>query len=106
MTAGLASLTSTARTWGPEMCTYLTIHAPIEASAKGPGGQWFAASDAVVYFDHPVHAAADHTLNIDLPNPRSTTGERIAIEMTAASARELMNAIADVLQTVPAELTA
>ena len=87
------------------MCTYLTIHAPIEASAKGPGGQWFAASDAVVYFDHPVHAAAEHTLNIDLPNPKSATGERIAIEMTASSARELMNAIADVLKTVPVELT-
>lgn len=88
------------------MCTYLTVHAPIEASAKGPGGQWFAASDAVLYFDHPVHATADHTLNIDLPNPRSASGERIAIEMTAASARELMKAIADVLETVPAELTA
>lgn len=87
------------------MCTYLTIHAPIEASAKGPGGQWFEASDAVVYFDHPVHAAAEHTLNIDLPNPRSATGERLAIEMTAASARQLMAAIADVLQTVPPELT-
>ena len=87
------------------MCTYLTIHAPIEASAKGPGGQWFAAKDAVVYFDHPVHAAAEHTLNIDLPNPRSSTGERIAIEMTASSARELMQAIAEVLDTAPTELT-
>ena len=86
------------------MCTYLTVHAPIEASAKGPGGQWFAASDAVVYFDHPVHATADHTLNIDLHNPRSSNGERIAIEMTAASARELMLAIAQVLDTIPSEL--
>jgi len=88
------------------MCTYLTIHTPIEASAKGPGGQWFNASDAIVYFDHPVHAGADHTLNIDLPNPGSATGERIAIEMTASSARELMQAIAAVLETVPKELTA
>ena len=87
------------------MCTYLTVHAPVQASAKGPGGQWFAATDAVVYFDHPVHAAAEHTLNIDLPNPRSTTGERIAIEMTAQSARKLMDAIAEVLQTVPVGLT-
>jgi len=87
------------------MCTYLTVHAPVQASAKGPGGQWFAATDAVVYFDHPVHAAAEHTLNIDLPNPASTTGERIAIEMTAQSARKLMDAIAEVLQTVPVGLT-
>ncbi len=87
------------------MCTYLTVHAPVQASAKGPGGQWFAATDAVVYFDHPGHAAAEHTLNIDLPNPRSATGERIAIEMTAQSARELMDAIAQVLQTVPVGLT-
>ncbi len=87
------------------MCTYITVHAPVIASAKGPGGEWFVTSDAVVYFDHPVHAAAEHTLNIDLPNPRSTTGERVATEMTAASARELMKAIADVLDTVPIDLT-
>ena len=87
------------------MCTYVTVHASIEASAKGPGSSWFAASDAVVYFDHPVHASAEHTLNIDLPDPRSSTGERIAIEMTATSARQIMNAMAEVLGTVPAELT-
>jgi len=88
------------------MCTYLTVHAPIEASVKGPGTPWFKANDAVVYFDHPVHAGAEHTLNIDMPDPRSSTGERIAIEMTAASARELMRAIADVLESAPQELTA
>jgi len=41
-----------------------------------------------------------------MPDPRSDTGERIAIEMTAASARELMQAIADVLESAPQELTA
>ena len=38
------------------MCTYQTTTAAMDGSAKGPGGTWFHVTDAVVYFDHPVHA--------------------------------------------------
>ena len=53
------------------MCTYQTREAwPLSGSGKGPAG-WFRVSTATVYFDHPVHAPADHTLNIDFLAPSS-----------------------------------
>src|SRR5437763_385195 len=51
------------------MCTYSTARAAISGSAKGPDGAWFGVTDATVYFDHPVHAMAEHTLNIDFAAP-------------------------------------
>jgi hypothetical protein len=75
------------------MCTYLTVHKPVDGSAKGPNGAWFHVTDATVYFDHPVHAMADHTLNIDLTDPARGPSARVAVELTATSARELVNAI-------------
>ena len=51
------------------MCTYLTEKVSISGSAKGPAG-WIRVTDASVYFDHPVHAQAEHTLNIDFLDPR------------------------------------
>ena len=88
------------------MCTYLTVKTDINGSAKGPGGQWFHVTDGVVYFDHPVHAMADHTLNIDFASPKDGPGARVAVELTAASARTLIEAIQAALDSAPAELTA
>ena len=87
------------------MCTYATMRAPMTGSAKGPNGSWFAVTDATVYFDHPVHALAEHTLNIDLADPSRGPGARVAVELTASSARELMSAIRAALDSAPAELT-
>jgi hypothetical protein len=88
------------------MCTYLTVNAQLEGSAKGPNGAWFRVSDAAVYFDHPVHAMAEHTLNIDLPAPSQGPAARIALELTAPAARALVAAITQALAAAPAELTA
>jgi hypothetical protein len=87
------------------MCTYATELAAIDGSAKGPGGKWFHVSDATVYFDHPVHAMAGHTLNIDLSDPSRGPSARVAVELTAASARDLVAAIQSALASAPAELT-
>jgi len=87
------------------MCTYLTVRTPITGSAKGPNGKWFAVTDATVYYDHPVHALAEHTLNIDLADPSRGPSARVAVELTAQSARELIEAIAAALASAPAELT-
>ena len=87
------------------MCTYTTVTTTVDGSAKGPGGAWFHVSDAVVYFDHPVHAMADHTLNIDLTDPSRGPSARVAVELTAASARELVTAIQAALASAGAELT-
>jgi uncharacterized protein DUF6295 len=88
------------------MCTYATVTAPMTGSAKGPNGSWFKVTDATVYFDHPVHAMADHTLNIDLAAPAKGPAARVAMELTAESARELVTAIQAALASAPAELTA
>lgn len=82
------------------MCTYETTTLPVRGSGKGTHG-WFAVSDATVYFDHPVHAPADHTLNIDLRNPAQGAGARVAVELDAGSARALAHAILATLERVP-----
>ncbi|HEV3282436.1 MAG TPA: DUF6295 family protein [Acidimicrobiales bacterium] len=82
------------------MCTYQTTSLGVRGSGKGARG-WFPLSDATVYFDHPVHARADHTLNIDLLNPAKGTDARVAVELDAASARALAEAILTTLENVP-----
>ena len=84
------------------MCTYATVSTPVDGSAKGPNGSWFHVTDATVYFDHPVHAMAEHTLNIDLAAPAKGPSARVAVELTEASARELMSAIQAALDSAPA----
>jgi hypothetical protein len=85
------------------MCTYQTEQISITGSGKGATG-WFALSDATVYFDHPVHAMAEHTLNIDFINPSRGPSARVAVELTAESARELARAIEAALASAPAAL--
>jgi hypothetical protein len=82
------------------MCTYQTTKVSVVGSGKGAEG-WFPVSDAIVYYDHPVHASADHTLNIDLLNPSRGAGARVAVELDPGSARALAEAILDTLATVP-----
>jgi hypothetical protein len=88
------------------MCTYATVRTTIDGSAKGPDSSWFHVTDGTVYFDHPVHAMAEHTLNIDFANPAEGPSARVAVELTAASARELVAAIEAALDSAPAALTA
>jgi hypothetical protein len=70
------------------MCSYITEMTSLTGSAKA-ADEWVRLSGAAVYFDHPQHALADHTLNIDLTG---VDGRRIAVELTAASARRLLAA--------------
>jgi Family of unknown function (DUF6295) len=86
------------------MCTYATVKTALQGSAKGPDSKWFAVTDGTVYFDHPVHAMADHTLNIDFSDPSRGPGARVAVELTATSARELVSAIEAALASAPEEL--
>jgi hypothetical protein len=82
------------------MCTYITEKVAISGSAKGPSG-WFRVTDGSVYFDHPVHAPEGHTLNIDFLAPDAGPSARVAVELTAESARALAKAIEAVLEQVP-----
>ncbi len=78
------------------MCTNVTGRVAVAGSAKGSRG-WFPIDTATVYFDHPFHAPFDHSLNIDLVNQAGGAPERVAIELSAASARELVRQIEAVL---------
>jgi Family of unknown function (DUF6295) len=85
------------------VCTYQNERVVLKASAKG-GGEWFAATDANVYFDHPVHFCAGHALMIDVLNPSRGAACRVALEMDATSARDLALAILRALDTAPTSL--
>ena len=82
------------------MCTYLTEKLAIRGSGKGGDG-WFRVTDATVYFDHPHHAPVEHSLNIDFLNPSRGPSARVAVELTADSARALAHAILTSLETAP-----
>ena len=69
------------------MCSYITETVALHASAKGRSG-WMAVDTAVIYYDHPTHVPLDHALNIDFVNSRSH--ERVAVELSAESARALI----------------
>jgi hypothetical protein len=74
------------------MCTYITETARIMGSAKGAKG-WMRVDTANVYFDHPYHAPLDHALNIDFVQASGEPGDRVAVELSAESARELVDKI-------------
>ena len=81
------------------MCTYVTENVGVSGSAKGQGG-WFKVSRATVYFDHPFHAPLEHSLNIDFTDPTpSVLSPRVAVELSAESARALALAILATLDT-------
>ena len=86
------------------MCTYLTEKIEVAGSGKGAGG-WFGLTEATVYFDHPVHAPAEHTLNIDFLAPERGPSARVAVELTVESARALAKAIEATLASAPPGLT-
>jgi len=85
------------------VCTYQTETLSLRGSAKTPEG-WTAMTDASVYFDHPVHYPAGHALLIDVLNPSKGPSARVALELSAESARDLANAILRSLDAVPREL--
>lgn len=72
------------------MCTDIAEKVAVAGSGKGPRG-WFALDQAYVGYDHPFHAPEEHTLNLDFVNEE--LGERVAVELTRESARELAERI-------------
>lgn len=83
------------------MCTYQTERLAVEGSGKGPAG-WFRLTDATVYLDHPVHAPAGHTLNIDFLRLEDDALERVAVELDPGSARALATSILSTLDALAA----
>jgi hypothetical protein len=85
------------------MCTYHTTSVPVTGSGKGAAG-WFDLREVSVYFDHPSHATSAHTLNLDFLNPERGPSARVAVELTADSARALAKAIEQMLAAAPSGL--
>ena len=81
------------------MCTYINQKADLWGSAKGPQG-WFPLTVANIGFDHPAHVNLEHALLIDFVNPEHP---RVAVEMSASSARALVRAIEAALEEAEAQ---
>ena len=83
------------------MCTMIAKQVEIEGSGKGTKG-WFTVRQANVSYDHPFNAPLEHALNIDFVNDAQGPGARVAVELTEASARTLVEAILAVLNQAEA----
>ena len=79
------------------MCTMIVEKASISGSGKGPLG-WFPLQMANVSYDHPFHAAQEHSLNIDFVNDEMGLGARVAVELSPESAEGLVSAINQALK--------
>gem|GEM_PF-323918 len=82
------------------MCTDTTEQAPVPGSGNGSDG-WFSLRTATVYYGHPVHTPAWHTLNIDFANPAEGPSARVAVETHSAVRPALVDAIRAALAAVP-----
>jgi Family of unknown function (DUF6295) len=80
------------------MCSYIVKKAALAGSAKGAKG-WMTIDTANIYYDHPYHAPFDHALNIDFVNEANGGRERVAVELSASAARELVKQILAALET-------
>ena len=74
------------------MCTMIVERAGISGCGKGAQG-WFDLDAVNVSYDHPLHAALDHALNLDFVNEAAGPSARVAVELTVDSARRLVVAI-------------
>lgn len=75
----------------------ITQSVKIEGSGKH-NNDWIKLEQANVSFDHPFHAPYEHALNIDFVNEH----QRVAVELSESSARELVNTILAVLNQAEA----
>jgi hypothetical protein len=78
------------------MCTWITETTGIMAHGKGVS-DWIELTKASVYYDHPASAPLDHALIIDFLNEEEGPGARVAVELSAESARALVRAIESAL---------
>ena len=83
------------------MCTMIVQQVNMDGSGKGVTG-WFPVRQANVSYDHPFNAPMEHALNIDFVNEAQGPGARVAVELSAASARTLVETILAVLERAEA----
>ncbi len=79
------------------MCTMIVEKINVDGSGKGREG-WFDLKQANVSYDHPFNAPFEHALNIDFTNETMGPSARVAVELSAEAARELVKTILAVLE--------
>jgi hypothetical protein len=84
------------------MCTMIVQKIKIDGSGKGNQG-WFNLQQANVSYDHPFDAPYEHALNIDFVNESQGPSARVAVELSASAARELVRTILSVLDQAEAD---
>jgi hypothetical protein len=75
------------------MCSYIVEKAKLVGSAAKGAQGWMRIDTANVYYDHPFHSPLDHVLGIDFTNEAEGGRERVALELSAESARVLVEKI-------------
>ncbi|WP_280880340.1 DUF6295 family protein [Streptomyces pseudovenezuelae] len=80
----------------------MTEQIGITGAARGVP-DWLRVTRANVFYDHPVSAPYDHALIIDFVNPDAGVGARVGVELSAASAWELVRAITAALESPEAQ---
>jgi hypothetical protein len=72
------------------MCTTIASGAAVTGSGKGANG-WFHVDQVYLGYDHPFHAQLEHAVSIDFVNEVTSTKNRLTVELSRESARELAN---------------
>lgn len=80
------------------MCSWIVETAEMSGMAKGPDG-WMELKQANVYFDHPFKAPMEHALIIDFVRDPERPNGRVAVEISAESAKRLVESINRALTT-------
>lgn len=71
------------------MCSYIVEKTAVRGSAKAAGA-WSPITTAVVAVDHPSHAPLEHALIVDFVDSGGSVSDRVALELSLQSARELI----------------
>lgn len=83
------------------MCTMIATQVKVNGSGKAGTG-WFKVDTASVSYDHPFEMPLEYTLNLDFTNLKGDPSQRVAVELDAASAGELVRAISEALSQAEA----
>ena len=70
------------------MCTTITTTSALHGSGKGANG-WFHIDQVCLGYDHPFHVQLEHAVSIDFVNEATSTKQRLAVELSRESARQL-----------------
>ena len=80
------------------MCTMIAQQVKVNGSGKAQSG-WTRIDTASVSYDHPFDMPVEYSLNLDFTN---AAGARVAVELDADSAHNLLDAIQAVMEQAEA----